>query len=255
MTWIAPISGSSWERRIALSVIGKGNTEALVDLSGAGDYFWLADNLLVSGYDLRVTSADGITLLPFQRNAYNVGTKTGTLDITGITTLNGETTVLWLYFSQASAADASSVITPGVQDSAHPEPGYGPDFNIVVVSPEQVGATRPRKKIQKGAAEEVFVWWRLGRVLARSGRRTQENLMGLWEEISTAVLVVTTGGVTQVSMVDTTTALIQSADVVRTTLKAGTTGDDYTLSQTVPTSEGRTFNPRAFATVKDVDET
>jgi len=110
-------------------------------------------------------------------------------------------------------------------------PGSGSDY-VIPCRPETPGATVPRAEVGKQVAEELHVWWDLGRALTKRGKRY--NNSRLLEEIESAELVVNTGGGSAVtSMVDNDENRIVHPHYIRTTVKAGTTATNYLLTLTV----------------------
>ena len=183
MSWIPPSGSTDWLRRTSLSYIHNGtDTEALLDLVDARDYFWTAAELASSGFDLRITEDDGKTLVAFERISFDTTAKTGSLrlDISGTSPSNNVVTQFFLYFSaETTPADGSTTVTASAVGTAFTQPGYLATSNVIPITPEAFGATRPLIDIQKGVGETVFAWWDVARLLLPFSVRVTRLARGL----------------------------------------------------------------------------
>jgi|15BtaG_2_1085339.scaffolds.fasta_scaffold00097_43 hypothetical protein len=252
--WHAADGSDRWRMRIPLTVdhLSGSNTECNVDLSGLDDFFW--DNVAADGYDLRVTDSDGVTAAVLQRNSFNKVTRVGDLDIKTYTVEAGSLIQLWLYFNHSgSPSDGSTTFTPGTQDTAY---GVGAIFNrgnFVRYRQQRRGASKPRDIVVKGSGETTRIIWDFTKALARFREPTNDSL--LFEELTYAKFDVLLATVDQTALkTEADTRFFHPATVV-TTVKAGSSGTDYTPSLTVGTSDGRVLNARCLLKVQDVDET
>jgi len=253
MAWIAPSGSNRWLKRMALNInhLSGSNTEATIDLAAAPDWFW--DNVAANGSDLRVTKEDGTTAVVFERTGWNQANKTGTLNLDPIAPVAATIYILWLYWDQeAVVSDASVSVTISSADTGYVEPAYGPHTYIVRARPEPRGATKPRADVVKALTETIFVWWDLRRLLARASHT--HNGATLWEEVQALQFDVLLSDSDQAGLKTEADTRLVGPWWARTTVKAGATDTDYTLSLTVNTSEGLTYNPRALLRVVKPDE-
>tara|TARA_Y100000310_G_scaffold227705_2_gene229992 strand:- start:2697 stop:3434 length:738 start_codon:yes stop_codon:yes gene_type:complete len=227
-----------------------------VDLSKLGDYFW--KNLQgTSGLGLRVTQGDGVTLEAFERTGWSYANRTGILEVNDMNIdADAGMNKAWLYFDNTNASigdgstteDAASgpLTASMVPRSAHR------GFHVLYRQPRR-GATKPRTTVIKGSEEELFIYWDFGGSLAVYGQ--PHNGARTYEEIVHATFIVTAGGNNQAALYTAADTRFIGTNLVRTTIKAGSSGTDYTPSVTVKTSLGRILNARCLLKVQDVDET
>jgi len=122
--------------------------------------FW--ENIQSNGFDAIVTLHDGITLTTFQRSSFNYATKQLTLQIQNYTYDNKENSVgvLYLYFDNPTAADASTTFTAVSPLTAKVFIGT-PTGRIIAA--EQGGnnlSNAPGATITKTVDEQVYIWFR-----------------------------------------------------------------------------------------------
>jgi hypothetical protein len=246
---------SAWKYRAPVSVdntAGSGGTKdwTLV-LPNDWDHFWT--NALANGYDVVLTSSDGLTKLAFDRSVWNTTTKAGTLRVDGVT-LTANTHCAWIYYGNpAASVDPAATVTISAPLSAFVEVADPRrESPAVVCRPERPGRTVPTAQISKPSTETTHVWWDLSRVLQR--RTTANNGKRLLEEIDYVKSEIYAGTNAQSAMVDGTQTRIVGGRYVRTTAKAGTSGTDYTPRLTVTTTNLRVLDFRALLRVLDVDE-
>jgi hypothetical protein len=110
----APNSGSlsnsmnrSWTYRNIVNVTNSGSTltdfEVNISLTSANFNFALAKS---DGSDVRITAADGVTLLPFWIESWNSVAQTGSIWVRMPSVPNG-TSTLYLYYGNPGATSAS----------------------------------------------------------------------------------------------------------------------------------------------------
>jgi len=258
MSWIQPTTGAGagrWLRRFPFTVdflAGANPQYVRAELSHLPDSFW--DNVLSSGNDLRVTEADGHSPLGFTVTGWDHALKTGTLDMASMSLpQSGALNVLWGYYMHTGTpASAWVANTPVSPLNGRLYAASGPYTNVVRWSPERRGATKPRKRLVKQATETMHVWWDVSRMLGQ--RRNKHNGSTLDEEVESLNFQVLQGGVDQAALYTESLTRMVGRGLIRTTVHAGTSGQDYTASLTVRTTRGRTINPRAIIKVQTVQE-
>lgn len=253
MSWL----DSDWTRRAAISIDNHaGASQEDITLAIQSDFpeFW--DNVQpAAGADIRVTAADGTTLLTYQLVGFNSTTKVCTVQVDNMPLPTAATCVAWLYWGYTNASSAAGSFTiSGSEKTGTLEvsvPGSGTEV-VIPCRPEAPGATVPRAEIGKQTAEELHVWWDLSRVLVQRGKRHENSR--LLEEIESVEFNVSTGGVTQTAMMDNDEDRLVHPHFIRTTVKAGTTATNYLLKMTVITTGGRTIQCLASLRVKNAAE-
>ena len=127
--------------------------------------FW--DNIQSNGFDAQVTLHDGITLATFKRSSFNYANRDLTIQIQNYTYDNKEnsTGILYLYFDNATAADASSTFTAGTTITGKVFIGT-PTGRIIAA--EQTGnnlSNAPSATITKAVDEKVYVFFEYASLL------------------------------------------------------------------------------------------
>lgn len=253
MSWRA----STEKHRVPLAVdcTGEsGSTDVSFTVPTDWDHFW--DRVASSGADVFVTDADGRTLLTFMRSTWTYASRSGVIDVDNWTAPAAAMCLLWLYYGSGGTNSEGAFVaaTPKTARIDQTNPLSNP--HRVVATPQRVGDTRPLGRISKASAEEVYLDWDVRGVLLR--RLDTSAGSQLDEEISYVSYVVTdSGGSTVAGMVDATKTRFPADGWVRTLIKAGTHGQDYTAALTVVTTNSaglsRTLNLRCGIKVRDVD--
>lgn len=251
-----------WQFRAAVSVShvsGTGTQDVTIVIPANWDHFW--ENIKTAGEDIRLCAADGETLTTYSLASFNLSARTGTISVDAVplTTTTGMY-LLWLYYgnSAASSATAATTITSaetGAIELARPPPGHS-----TTIHPEQVGDDRPRNRLQKGSAEQLYLGFDLRkmlqhRVLASGGGK-------VYEEIFFALVSIELAGSPQASMVAGGRQRFvedRGAMWILAFVKAGSAGD-YTVILEVNTyipaeTTHRILEPRVLLRIKDQDET
>lgn len=255
---------SAWSRRFAITAANSGgaasgDVEIVVPADWQG---W--DLMQADGDDIRVTSADGQTLANYALSGFSYANRTVTLQVDGVT-LAGQAgmDLLWVYVGNASAVSAAVAVTISGALAGYIETGR-PSTHILAAQPEQPGTTRPRKRLQKTANEQLYAWIRVDHLLERKSHAYEGRTHH--EEIRSAAVSVTLAGAAQASMVDSGKQRFLERRGptgpemwVKAFFKAGTTAVDYTivclLRTVVPTNtEHRLIEPRAYLAVQSVSE-
>ena len=250
MSWF----DSDWTHRAAI-VADNLSGAATIDITAVlpSDFDPLWDNIQADGDDFRVTLADGVTLATYDLDAFNYASKQATIEIDNLSAGSTDAMIVaWLYWGNPAA---SSGVTPFVPSSA--KTGYlvadcMPAGHLVTVAATRPGDTKPATRIQKTTSEELHIWWDLRAVLSRRAA----NFAGspLCEEVDYLQFTVERAAATEATLFTESETRLLGSGLVRTTIKAGQDGNDYTLILTVRTTAGKTLNPRAMLLVRDIKE-
>lgn len=228
----------------------------------------LWDLIQSSGDDIRVTAADGVTLLDYAWTGYTYADREGTIQVDAVTLqATAGVYVLWVYAGYASATDGSAAVTitsavAGYISLASPK---GSPYLVPVTRP-QPGTTQPRVRLQKQVDEKVHFWWDITDILERASATYQGY--DFFEEPYGAQFSIETGGSAQASMIEqASTRFVEVIEYNRgrrryvvVVVKAGSDGTDYTMILGLLTSAPPSntsylqHQPRAFLSVVDTDE-
>lgn len=261
-TWYTNAANPSWawSRRIPIAVDLTGGATGAQDVNIAlpadWDDFW--ENVRSSGEDIRVTDADGITLLTIDLNGFSKSNRTGTIEIDNWTPpgTGSRIPLIWLYWGESSATTVVSSFAPAGALTAYVELGAPGGPRHLFLSSEPLGATRPDGAIAKRSGETVHVWLC---VAALMGPRLKDQAdRSLYEGISYVTYDVQTGGASQAAMVTAASPrFVEDEQLrvwVRLEVKAGSDNTDYTALLTVRTTEGQTLVGTWLVRVRDTDE-
>jgi hypothetical protein len=250
MSWF----DTNWSHRAAI-VIDNLSGASTIDVTAVlpNDFAPLWDNIQATGNDFRVTLADGKTLATYDLDSFNYGNKQGTIEVDNVAAASADAmVVLWLYWGNASAPAATTTFTPSSAKTGHVMPDCMPAGHIVTAGEQRPGDTKPKTRIQKTVAEELHCWWDMRGMLSR--RNTTFEGSPLCEEIEYITFAVQRAGSDEPSTYDENETRILGSGLIRTTIKGGQDGNDYTLILTVKTTEGKILNPRALMLVRDIKE-
>lgn len=274
MAWL-----DGWKYRVPVAVNNSGpaaTVDVTIPIPGDWDLFW--DTIDASGNELRLTAADGITVVTYQiagsAPAWNRTNKAGRLEIDGLTADSNAASVVlcWLYFGNTGAASGagSFVAASAVEGYIH---AVRPRGFVVPARPVEPGTTRPLARIQKTVGEQFLVWFEMRGMLEH--RRDDSGDSRVWEEVFQVVHVVEDGGVAQAGLItQNRTRFTEVLDgpargfYVGVFVKAGTTATNYTIAPVIDTvapeiridtgvlylDEYRILEPRAMLMVKDLSE-
>jgi hypothetical protein len=255
---------SAWPRRWSITVgnaagAASGDVEVVVPADWDGWGVIQAD-----GDDIRITTADGQTLVAYALSGFNYANRTVTLQIKSAALSNtAGMDLLWVYAGNVAATVGATAVVMVAPLTGYIETGR-PSTHIIQAQPERPGATRPRNRIQKTATEQLYVWIRVDGLLERKAEAYQGRTQH--EEVRSAVVAVTLAGVAQAPMIDTTKQRFLERRGrngremwVKAFIQAGTTATDYTIATSlrtvVPTNTAyRLLEPRAFLAVESVSE-
>ncbi len=267
MGWLADV----WTRRVPITLdntVGAAGIDADVSIPAWFDAFW--EVIDANGDELRVTHADGVTVLDYSvdgaaAGSFDRSTRSGRLRIDGLTTPATPSVVLaWLYFDSMAAQGAGSTSTTitspvdGLIDLARPSQLQ------TLAQPQRPGLTRPRHVLTKGGNEQVNVWVHL---LPLERQTSPGRAHRVYEEPWYLELsVLDDAGGNNAGRFDLAkSSFVQVAGGRRIALKchvkAGDSGGAYVvvprLGTVVPggSSVNRTLEPRVGLLVQDVNET
>jgi len=253
--------------RRAISIdnsLAAGTVDVEITIPPEDELFW--GSVQSDGDDVRVTDADGVTLLSYELTTWTYATRTAVLAIDALSIqATAGVYKASLYFGDAAAADASTTVTITSAVAGYIEQGSprGAVY-LVTAGPQPRNSTQPTVQLQKGADEIIVVWWRVDGILQRRPDEYEGRL--LHEEMYGAQFAIETGGTPQASMIEQASQRFveiaiasERRQYVVMKAKAGTDGTDYTaildVLTMIPTqAQYLQHQPRAFLAVVDVDE-
>jgi hypothetical protein len=234
MAWLK-ISGSSnpFNQRFpvcvnASTLVSSTNKDVQVTIPKTLELFW--ESIGSDGYDIRVTDADGITLVDHAWGSWNYTARTGVLEIYGASGTNtweatqSSMPLLWIYVGDADAGDAAATatLTSALDGFLSPER----PAEIIVVSDPTPGRQLPDNTRSKSSGDRRGYWFDFRSVLRRGARRYNDR--NEWEEIDFVEVSTESGGSAASIEVEASTRFEGSA-LVRVVVDGGTDGTDYTL--------------------------
>ena len=248
MSWI----DASWSFRVPVTFDNTSGSAAIdgrVTVPATFSQFW--DHVLSTGFDVRVTAADGVTPLTFKRSTWDYANAAAVIDVDNWAPGSADASVVaFLYWGRVAAPDAASVFT-----ALSPKLGSielaTPRGIVVDARGESPGTTTPSQRIEKKPAETRFVYIAVESLLAP--RSTLAAGSRLYEEIQWIQFRVTDGAVDQPGMYDeTATRVIESGGqrYARVQIAAGAAAEDYTLETTIRTSLGQAVELRHLLRVR-----
>lgn len=251
-----------WLHRACVSVVhtsGLATTDITITIPPNWDHFW--DNTLATGFDIRLTAADGETLLAYDVTAFNPASRVATIEIDNVTLrTDSRVYLLWIYYGNASAADASVGFVIGASSAGFIELAR-PSMFSVRLRPEQIGDLRPRYRIQKAVVDAVYIGIEIRSVMQRRDQRSARSR--LYEEPFLARVRVQLAGVDQAPMVDgTKQRFVETTNKrlwILAFVQAGTTDTDYVIVPEIhthrpPETAHRILEPRILLRVQDQTE-
>lgn len=220
---------------------------------GAWPEFW--DRILSSGADIRVVSADGLTLCTYDIQGFVYATKTLTIEVDNVdlSAATNKIGLLWLCWGNANAVDAHTAFAPAAAKT-----GYFaievPSDRTVVVEHERQGQTKAGRVLVKQASEVVDVYFDFAQVLRRrplpyGGSDCYEEIVAITSQD------VQLAAVSQGSMFTAASARMVGQTMAKVAVKAGTSGTTYTVICQVTTSLGAVYEGRARLYVQNTSET
>lgn len=237
------------------------------------DEFW--DVIDTAGLELRVTAADGYTVLNYSvdngsGSAFDRANRLGRIQIDGATAPGTATELLnfWLFFHTTSTQGTAAVATTIASAlTGYIERGTPSTWRTRAQVPRP-GLDRPRATFGKGSADEAFLWVDLTNQLELR-RGTFAGKKFYEEPMSATYQVVDDAGAPQAGMITTAgmrwveapTGKFGRRIMLRLPVKGGTDDTRYTAVATILTSvpgesgTHRTITARAGFRVRDLLET
>jgi len=246
-----------WAYREAIVIdctAGGGTIDATCTVPKDWDLFWL--NVKAAGADIRVTDADGFTLLTYDLNGFNASTRTLIIEIDGyVSPSTTSMVVVWLYWGNSSAADASTVFAPAASKTGTINPS-GPPKPIWKTAPERPGEVRAKQQVSKAAAEVLFVTFDFADEMIKRVSPLADSY--LLEEIDYFAVTIEQAGANQAAMVDLPSQRLVHPYYVIGAIKSGTDANDYRIKCRIttvdPSGRYRVLERVAWLKVRDVDE-
>jgi hypothetical protein len=239
-----------------------------VDVNVSIPYWWedFWGDIDATGLELRVTAADGVTLLAYSVDngaglTFDRSIRAGRIRIDGFVGVNGGVSMAWVYWStdgtEGTAAVATTIAAPV---SGWIELGT-PALHVAEHAPQRPGVTIPRQVIQKGSTENIHVWIRVDRALEK--RTTPNASSRLYEEVRGCVHSIVDNAGSDASTtydLDEVRFVYRNGETwVRVNAKAGSSGSNYTIAPTIATKNphevnesSRVLQPRIGLAVRNV---
>ena len=207
----------SFRRPIALhNPTGLATPDMDLTLSPSHGHIWA--NMQADFDDLRICKVDGHTLITtWELTAFDYAANTATISFGNGQNLFADpgsigVDVLWLYYGNAAATDASSTYAQSIDFDGlvFPSDPRTDPSKVVVWRPTQRGASEPLRTVVISEAEAFLVWFDVTDAMQRAEHPFEGSL---WlEEIKHFVYTVSDGGVADATAVDMSKAQIYQTD-------------------------------------------
>lgn len=251
MSWYATAS-DDFERRSMVLVdnTAGGGAATNASISVAADWEGWA-YVRSAGQDVRVTAADGVTAVTYDLESFDSSTRTGTIEVNGLSVTAGRLGVLWVYYGNATVADGQSSITLVSPVTGYLFPG-APVARGMHYTEEPQGATRPTPRFTKRVQEAGWIAVSFASALypAQELRNDRQD----YEELSEIVVDVQTGGSSQSSLFDATKTRGLGKATILVWVKAGSADTTYTGIVRAYTNLGRVLEARFLLAVQNDTE-
>lgn len=245
---------NTWQRRYSVSVDNTGGGAGAIDITftvPAGlEPFWT--DIDTSGNELRVVDADGATLLNYSISGFSKTNRTLTISVDGYTAPAAGMLQIFVYACASGAASGTAATVIVAAKTGYMETCGPASPRVIQARMGRPNETRPPSVLAKGSDETVFLWFDLGGLLP--GRMVPLDGHSECDEIDYVSYVVNSAGTPVGAMKSATNTRYFAGRYVRVSVAAGTDGTDYTAVLTVNTTEGQVLCPRAWITVRDLDE-
>lgn len=226
------------------------------------DPFWTTID--DDGYGIRLTEANGLTVVDYQVSSFTKATRTMELEVDDLV-MGGSAVLLWLYYDTDTPTDGAATFTATTPVATNYIHLGEPTGWILELRPDAPGQATPSQQIGKTEDDEILLWWKCVTLEPRSA---PYNTSTAYEEVYAVVTAyVLSSGTPDGTMTDNSKLrIVQGNDgftYVRMLVKGGTSGTDYTVSITIETTVGslatgdqanRTINGRALLKVLDPSE-
>ena len=252
---------SSWKFRapVLCNPTGTAATDIKWVIPAGAAHFW--DNVIEAGDDIRITEADGTTLLTYEvtdgsytSDSFSAAAKDGGIEIDNWTPKEANASnLLWMYYGNSGASNADTNFAIGTNIAAY-MPLECPGAVVVQASLEAPGSTVPRQRVQKGGGEQMLVWFDITGLLLNYCWPSEGHLQ-FEEAESVNIRVLDTNGADQTALyTESSTAFTESRGrrYLGVYVKAGTDATDYTIAPIITTHRGRVWQPRVTLKIYDV---
>ena len=244
---------NAWKYREASAVdnsAGSGTTiDVQVTIPVHWNKFW--STIESDGHSVRFTQSDGTTIAAYNRQTWTYADKSGVFQIDAIVALANQTTVIYMYWGNATVGDGDSSPTISSAKTGEIEVGR-PVAPIVAAGLDKYGASNPVARFQKTTAEVLDVWVDCRAMLAP---RLVANAGSMrYEELHSVNFDVETNGSSQSAMFEESKTRVIDPGWIRVRVKAGSTGTAYTIIPKITTSLGRVIEARAVMKVVNTNE-
>ena len=238
MTWYSP----SWKRRYPFIVDvtggagGPGTIDMQITVPSDWPDFW--DNIRSDAFDAIITNAKG-QLQSFKRSVFNYANKSLTLQGKSLAVNDTNSMIVfYLYFDNSSSTDLSSVFT------AHgPKIGKvylnAPSNRIISQPSQKSGSNSPNYVFSKTSTDEVFIWFRVGSLLANRITPNNDKLDYESVDLITIRSLDQAGADNNARYEIASTAVVPSYIGVK--VKSGSNNTDYTVCCNITTVAGDNF--------------
>ena len=167
-------NGYQWSYRAAITVDVGSNTGARdvsISIPATWDYFW--ETVRSAGQDVRITAADGVTLIPFDIDTFSATNRTGTIEIDNYTVpgTGSRVYLLWIYWGQASCSTAITPLSISGADTGYIELGR-PSTRLVSNPIQRPGTPSPANARARAPRRASSCGSTAGRSSGRAGSPT-----------------------------------------------------------------------------------
>ena len=252
MSWLKAGS-TTWSGRSMLLV---DNTAAAVspkDVTMSVPAHWEGWAVVnaTDGRDIRVTSADGITLVSYDLESFDATARTLTIELDDVAVTANRNQVFWIYYGSDDATDAQASITTSSALTGYLLSG-NPVTRRFAYTEEAQGATRPSPRFQKRSAEQLWIACDFaGALMPALGTY---NGKADYEELGSVLVQVELSGSAQAAMVDGARNRGVGKGTILAWIQAGSSGQTYTVVIKATTTLGRVLEARCLLTVQDDSE-
>lgn len=266
MAWLKlTTSTSPFRYRFPVAVHNSSTTANLdveVTIPPELDAFW--QNIDVSGNEVRVTGADGVTELQYKWTSFTASSRTGVLEIYGASgtptySFTGSAvSLLWIYVDDGEAGDGSTTVTfsgtqKGYVTAAAPR-------GVILAGNPPPGRVRPPARRSQRTIDKRGYWFRLDDGVLRTARQAYNSHVQ-WEEVNYVEVTATTNGSGTLSpQLAATRFVYDRGFYIQVVVSGGTDANDYTLLAKVTTkapnddADAQIASGVALIQIRDADD-
>jgi len=247
-TW----ADDSYSHRMPIGVDNVGGSAGTHDITVAVPFSWdeFWNTIQADGDDIRLYDANGESALTYEWAGFSYANKTGTIEIDDYAGPGEGFYVVWLYYGNASATDASTVISP-----ASAKTGYitltdpVKSSNRIIAQKENPDDAKPRQVLSKQDSTTEFVWIDVTDMLEeRCDPYNKRRFLAGVDFVQFQVLQADSDAAALYTEGNTRVTECNNRFWVRVEVKAGTTANDYTGSLLIntidPQGDTEVLNPR-----------